>query len=500
MKTKKWQVVTISSLAVIVVEVVLFFLLTLPAMRTNSLFKALESGDATEARDIYGKLSSGKQSKVREKLGDFGTYQVNEYINGKLEYDKLSKQLEAASKLDKKKCPEIMEEYIGKASSVELVNIFETASKDYLVNEDYYSDTFEDCSDRFSEIYYSMDNSDMADDELEACIQSKQDAFDAGDLEIDEYKAYANAGTYLFSYGTEAYDIASDMSDKAYYIGVYQEDLDEAQEYYDNEEYFECIEYCDDELEWSFYSDEDETGYKAKFQTLRDDAYETGKTYYLDKAESLINSGDTYGGEEILTKMDEVYGDDVDTSAVWALTRAAWMTAYVDFMGDWESHIRADVVSGVKVGNYDDPSTVNVDDYLPYDIYLYDFDDNGVPEMMLRTYDYRYYIYTYDGSNVVFTGLLSLVSLTEKPRLLTEPISMPENMVQGYELLEFANNAWTVVEYYITDGVTYEVNGESVSMETAEEMHNRFEDMQTSEYIDYDSIDNYEDFIYSYGQ
>ena len=496
MKTKKWQVVTIVSLVAIVIEVVLFFLLAMPAMKTNKLFKALDAGDASEASDIYDSLSDGAQEKVQEKLDDFGTYQVNQYIDGKLEYDKVKKILDAASGLDKA-CSKVMAVYNNKADSIELVKLYEAGVQDYMVNEDTWSSGFEDAYDDFGDIYWSMDDESVADDELYNYFDAKYQAYQEGTLDVDAMDAYAYTGEYFFAYGTDAYDLASQVSSDMYYIKMYQEDLEIAQQYYDEEDYFSCIDYCDNELEWSFYEEDDTTGYKEKFQALRDDAYEAGKTYYLTEAENLINSGDVEGGQDILTRMDELYGDDVDTSSVWALTRGAWMIAYVEYMDNWRTNVPADMVSGVKIGNYDDPATLDYSTYEPYELYLYDFDENGTPEMLLRGYDYHYFIYTYDGSKVVFTGAVCLVSIPDTSKLLVEPISCPEGY-EGYELLRFENNAWVVEEYYIGNGTDYEVNGQPATAEEAEAVYNKFYDMDTSTTLEYADIDDYEEFIYSY--
>jgi hypothetical protein len=174
------------------------------------------------------------------------------------------------------------------------------------------------------------------------------------------------------------------------------------------------------------------------------------------------------------------------------------MTPYVEFMDNWEENLRNDVASADAIGPYDDPKTLDMDTYLPDEIYLYDIDGNGTPELMLAGDDYTYFIYTYDGSNVVFTGAIRIASLAGDSQIVAEPISAPDGIMQAYELLTFVDNTWTVGEYYMTDGETYEVNGVEATEEEAEALYNEFYDMKQSVYLDYDYIDDYEDFIYSY--
>jgi biopolymer transport protein ExbD len=498
MQTKKWKNITIVSLIAIVVEVVLLFVLVAPAIKSNKLFKNIEAGKEKKAVKVYDEMSKSQQKRVRKKLDDFGTYQVNQYIEGKKTYDDIIDSLEVAAELDDD-TEDIMEIYIGKAASIELVKLYETAVAEYIKDDGDLSDLFDECDDKFYDIWYDLDDTDAADEELCDYLNAKYDDYKAGNMDAETMNMYAEVGYYyVFAYSSDAFDLSSDIVSDMYYVRMYEDDLAEAQEYYDNEEYFDCIEACEDELDWYFYDDKDETGYKEKFQALYDDAYETGKTYYLSQAEDLINSGDIDGGKDLLYDIEDVYGDDVDTSSVWELTRGAWMTPYVEFMDNWEENLRSDVASADAIGPYDDPKTLDMDTYLPDEIYLYDIDGNGTPELMLAGDDYTYFIYTYDGSNVVFTGAIRIASLAGDSQIVAEPISAPDGIMQAYELLTFVDNTWTVGEYYMTDGETYEVNGVEATEEEAEALYNEFYDMKQSVYLDYDYIDDYEDFIYSY--
>jgi hypothetical protein len=505
-KTKKWNIITIISLLLIVVEAALVFIFVIPAEKYDKIFEYLEAGKDKKAAAIYEELSDRQQSSFREKLGDFGTYQVNQYIDGDKSYDEIINPLYSAYNLDSKKTPDIMDEYIGKAASLELVKIYDSMALDYADNQDYYSDVYNEGSNDFYNIYSGLnyDSSEesessrsMADQALLDYLNTVYAEYKAGDMDMDTMTAYAKTGISVFFSNTDEYDLAYDINDNLYYIKKYQEEYECATGYYDAEDYFECVDYCDEELRWYFESGEDTTGFKEKFTSLRQDAYEKGKTFYLSQAEDKINSGDVDGGESLLRKIEDRYGDEVDTSEAWEMTHEPWMTPYVEYMSSWEEHVRADVVSGVVIGSYDNPATLDMNVYLPEYIYLYDIDGNGTPELMLGAEDYTYYIYTYNGSNVVFTGAVRIASMTGSEKILAQPISMPEGY-EGYELLTFSGTTWSVDEYYITDGETFIVNGEASTYEAVDEMYNRFYDMQQSVYLDYTDIDGYENFIYSY--
>lgn len=506
MKSKKWTNIAIVSLVLIAVELVLLFVLVLPTMRLNKVYKLLDNGDVTEVKEVYGKLSDGKAEKFGELLPDFATYEVNKFIDGKIEYDELKEVFKTIEKCSKSYSDKLEDAYLN-ADMIQLKKLYLDAVSIYM--EDEYSDDYDEKGDQFYDIMwgYSDDDSygvsyyenDEVQNMLKAVLEEKYDAFIAGDIDYDTMEAYAEVACDFFE--GDSYYYASEIDNDLYWIETYSDAYETAKEYYDNEEYFECIEECDNQILWYFSEDGegDTTGYYEKFKQLRDDAYEAGKTYYITKAEDLINNGDTYEGEELLKQIEEVYGDDVDTSSVWELTRDAWMTPYVEFMDDWDANVRAAINSGIIVSEYDNIALLSYDDYTPYSIYLYDIDENGTPELMLRADDYIYYIFTYDGSEVIYTGAVKITSLYDGPYMIIECMTPPDGYY-GHEFIMFDGKSWSVVEYYLAndDEGLYIVNGMDATVDEAIEEQDRLYDMVRSDYLDYADIEDYEDFIYSY--
>ncbi|MCM1288368.1 MAG: hypothetical protein NC240_08650 [Clostridium sp.] len=490
MKNKKWTTVTITSLVVIIVEVILLFVLILPGKKVNDVFKELENGNGRKADRILDEMSDSGEKKVNDYMNDFATYQCNQYLDGNITYEKLDKTLSAIDELDDYYA--FSQPYYSHVASTEMLRLYEQGYAEYQANWE--SALYDDLKDQSKEVYYNLYYSDKTDDDLKAYLQEKYDSFLNGSLSYDDIKDYVRVAEDFF--GGDALSYAYDIDSDLYMIESYQEDYDTAKEYYDNQQYFETIEECDS----VYISDNDTTGFYEKFQTLRQDAYDAGKTYYVQQAEDCANAGDYTTAKEIIAQIKEVYGTEVDTSAVEALMKDPWMDAYAAYVSNATENLKADAATGVKIGNCDDTSTINVDEYIPEEIYLYDFDGNGTPEMLL-TVDTYAWIVGFDGQNAVLTGFVHAATFCDAPYFITIPMLMPEGY-SGYALLELSNNVWNVVTYYYAanDGSRFEVDGAEVSYDECSAKHDEIAQYENKDIkVNYgDVIENYEAVIYNY--
>lgn len=490
MKNKKWMTVTIASLVLIIIEVILLFVLILPGKKVNDVFKELENGNGRKADRILDELSDSGEDKVKDHMDDFATYQCNQYLDGKITYEKLDKTLSAINELDD--YYQFSRTYYSYVASKEILKLYEQGYTEYKTNGE--TSLYDSLEDQSEDIYYGLYDTDNVDEELKAYLEEKYNSFLNGNLSFEDMQAYVYVAEDFF--GGDALSYAYDIDSDLYMIESYQEDYDTAKEYYDNKQYFETIEKCD-----SVYIDEnDTTGFYDKFQALRQDAYDEGKTYYVKQAEDCANSGDYATAREIIAQIKEVYGTEVDVSAVEALMKDPWMDAYAQYVENVTENLKTDAATGVKIGNCDDTSTINVDDYIPEELYLYDFEGNGTPEMLL-TYDTYAWIIGFDGTNAVLTGFVQAATFCDVPYFVTIPMLMPENH-SGYALLEFSNNAWNVVTYYYAadDGSRFEVDGAEVSYDECSAKHDEIAGYENKDIkINYgDFIENYEDVIYNY--
>lgn len=482
--------VTIASLVFIIVEVILLFVLILPGKKINDVFKELENGNGRKADRIIDELSDSGEDKVKDYMDDFATYQCNQYLDGKITYEKLDKILSAINELDD--YYQFSRTYYSYVASKEILKLYEEGYTEYKTNGE--TSLYDSLEDQSEDIYYGLYDRDKVDEDLKAYLEEKYNSFLSGNLSYDDMKAYVYVAEDFF--GGDALSYAFDIDSDLYMIESYQEDYDTAMEYYDNKQYFETIEKCDS----VYISENDTTGFYDKFKDLRQDAYDEGKTYYVKEAEDCANSGDYTTARQIIAQIKEVYGTEVDVSAVEALMKDPWMDAYAQYVANVTENLKTDAAAGVKIGNCDDTSTINVDDYIPEELYLYDFDGNGTPEMLLTNDTYAWII-GFDGEKAILTGFVQAATFCNVPYFVTIPTLMPENH-SGYALLEFSNNAWNVVTYYYAadDGSRFEVDGAEVSYDECSAKHDEIAGYENKDIkINYgDFIENYENVIYNY--
>lgn len=496
-KTKKNLIITAISLGVIVIDVVLLFVLVIPAIRINSFFKTAEKGKEKETRRIYRSLSSSGKDKAEDLIEDFATYECNRMIKGEIDYSEMSDTFKAIENADED-FDIYLEDAYAKAASCRLVQIYEDVSQELYKNG--LTDLFYELYGEFDDIYYDNDNYEAGtvDQALYDYLNDKYSLFKEGIMEYEELDAYADAGYDLFSYDTDAYNLAYDISNELYYYDTYSDDYDEAMAYYDDGEYMDCYDYCEDELYWYFGDDDDGTGFKEKFNDLMNDAYETGKTAYPEQIEELAAS-DKSAARELLAEVNEFYGDDIDTSSVADLCYEKWQNAYVEYIEDLDANLAADMAAGVNVGNYNDSTAISYEDNKPSYICLNDFDENGVPELVISSYDIDY-VLTYNGTKVILTGCIDIYALADDARVVNNPVTISENWEYNRELIKFDGTSWTVekcaYESYTND--KYIVDGSYVDYDEADDVYYEIQDYNNGDYVSQEYISSYEEYIYGY--
>ncbi len=490
MNRKKWTTITIISLIVFALEIVSVFVFILPSKNINDVFKALEEGNSKKAEAALDKLSDKNEDKVEELMDDFATYQCNQYAQGAIDYNKLHQILQSIDDMDD--YYGFSREFHTYAASKEIIKICDLAYEENNANGK--SSIFYEYQTQVTDIYYDINERTYIDEELKKFIDEKYDSYLAGTMSFDEISEYMDVASYVLPGDASYYAI--DLQMQLSLIEDYQEKYDIAKKYYDDMKYFETIEECDN----AAVPESDVTGFYDKFKTLRQDAYDAGKTYYVKEAENLANANDYEGARDIINSIKEVYGDEVDTSELEALVVAPWMEVYAKYMKNMEKNLKRQAAKGVKIGECDDSTLINVDDYMPDKMYLYDFDNDGIPEMLLTNGSYAF-IVGYNGERAVLTGFVQAATFCDAPYLITIPTAMPEGYI-GYALIKLENCKWSVEEYYYAaeDGSKYIVNGSEVDYDTCNAEHDKIATYENKDIeIDYgDYVENYEEVIYGY--
>lgn len=483
---KKYKVLLIIAAVLVVVDLVGFFVFASPAMKMNKLFKALNDGDSKAAQSAYRELSDNGRTKANDLLIDFAYDKENKLENDKIKYKEFSKCMDAATSVTKK-IPTEVTDFKAKGDRYQMTSLYEDCAKEYINNKQ--SDEYIKLRNSFLDIYDNYTDDTEFDNAMVEYLDEKNEEFRNNTITADELNAYAYTGADLFNGYSSAYDKSTMIANDLQNIQKYETHYQEAQDYFDNDQYYECYDYCQNEITYYFSSGNDTTGYSEKFEKLKNDAYEKGKAYYLEQADTAVANGNTDEAKEILQKIDEFYEGTVDTSAAWESTHEPWMTPYVEYITNINNTVKNDMASAPATGDYNDPSKMDSSYIYISEFGLYDFDENGIPELVAIDNDHHLkFIYTYDSDKVVLTGVFNTtLTYSDGPGLIINLLTLPDGW-EGRSLIELSGKTWTEKEsYYANFGEEiYKVNGKNV---TNDEVNSE------SDYMD---IRSYSLYLYTY--
>ncbi len=517
MKSKKWIIIGLISLALIVAELVLLFVWVLPGMKKNKALKSIEDGNVSEAKTLFSELSDSAVNDLRNDVNDIIVYKSNLYLEGKTDYSSFyntMKAVESVSRYNEMTYEAFKTVNIPRMQTVyeELVTATINKSKDADAKLDEFRH-LKRCenSDDDTGIYYGWVNGKDREYEkdvqtaMDSYLKEKYDAYKAGRLDYEKMNIYAaTAGSAWYSDYT--YEVQTELS----YDKYFSEYLDEAKSYYDKDDYWQAMKKIDNVREW--YKEEEvyQNNWQSKFDTLYSEAENKAKVYYPQKAIDAAKNGDTATAETIIRELKKHFGDDFDVSQIEQNMHADWQRAYVEYMADWKKNLERDVVEGAAGGDYFEMTKEELEQKLPTKVFLMDIDGDSVPEMLLSAKD-TLYIFTYSSSKVVYTGQFPWLGLGDKNTLVAAKTGEEEGINLTMEvLLSFDNAKWSV-RSMVAQG---EANGQKVygvgnspdraDLKTVDEAAYNDAKAAIESEIKKTSlsggalIDNYEKFIYNY--
>lgn len=445
MNNKKNGLLGVLGLVITVIALIVLFSVLVPLSNRAKAFKLVQEGEARKAKRYINEFTDSQKEQFEEDLNDYIVYVTNQYIDGKMTYGEARKVLLCVENL--KSFKGITENAFARINAVELDRFISSkakASKDGNYNYDdvkVVNDLYRvyDGDDDYFYSDFKNDYSEFVEKYLDKKLEAKYTSYTEGKISYEEIRAY--------SYILEASRIHSskviDIENRLYYDSLYNEELKTAQGYIDSKEYIMAIDLLKSDIRW-YENDDSFKDYKKKFLELYDTAYKEGKEYYLGKLKEYAEAGQFDELKSTYRSMKDVYGSDLDDKEIQDIIHQPWMDAYVEFMKNWEQNLKTDVATGVKIGDYFDSSTVKVDNYKPDEINLVDLDGDGVPELIL-SYISVAYVYTYDGSKVVFTGVFQYYGITEDNKVIISG-SIPvkdADVAKLHQLLKFEKGKWT---------------------------------------------------------
>ncbi len=428
-----WKKLLIISLIIILLEVIGAVVVMLPFYARNMVFVNIEKGDAVKTKGYFDMLNEDGQDKVYDYLDDFAATICQDYIDGKKTYEETVASLDAIREIEGNN--EIADRYIRDVASNEFKKI---------LNESYEADMARDTNTSFN----LQPKLDLVKQRLDNATREK--------LMIsflnEKYKSFLNeeiTGEGISAVCTlvvdnayyEAYDYAGVIASNAGCVVMYRNLYSELQEDMNSNNYFDVLDKSSGVM-----VDKWDERYKALFEDIYTQAYETGKEYYPQKLDELVASDNKKEAVELMDNIEKYYGDEIDTSAAENKLFEKWQQVYLEFM---ESFAPASAAH-----------TVNT-------VLLYDINDDDVPEMFLfdiADIDMAYIgceVYNVSSNKCKHLGYYNVINICDDGYLITLPASGGGD--EAYALTAYDGSKLAEEDDCKKVGESYYVNGQEVS-------------------------------------
>ena len=469
MKSKKWIVVTIISLVLIAASVVFAFVWMLPMIKKNSALNKLAEGESADIAEMIADMDADQKTEIKKDVNDVVVYSVNQYLDGKKNYNETYKVLKAVEQI--KACRGMSAEGFRLMNIPKLKQIYEEGVQLYTEDK---NDAYDEKEEEFSwiyhaklkdvdeELYYNWDSAargtydEAVQSALDEVLKEKYDEFSAGTVTYEEVKKYDEvAKDFWYS------DYAFEVSNELYYDEYFQERLADYQKDYDEKEYFDVLDNIR-YLKENYSGEKAWDRWKDRFEELNNKAEETGKTYYVDQAIQYVNDGDTYEAEWLMSRMKSYFGEDFDLSkveeAIKANTHEEWMEEYVALMDNWKSELNNDLPYAGMTAELIDCKQLSADIINPQNVVLYDFNNDGVPELALKGAEYTA-VYAYNGYGTELTGVITLMGVGNPPYAAIALTQEIEEGVPAYAeaLIRYKEECWFLDKIVATTSYLGEV-------------------------------------------
>ncbi|MBR1508182.1 MAG: hypothetical protein IJ619_09300 [Eubacterium sp.] len=473
---KKWKVILIISLILMVIEAGAAVFYVLPAYYKASFFSAIEETKLDTAEEILAMDFGFVKRAVDKDIDDYIVYHANEYLEGKSDYYTSREPLINI---------EHMEEYKGRTekafvamNSYKLSKLYEDAAADYEVNAagrtDYLNEDIHleylnvyHCESNLYNYYenfsaeYCQDIAKVMDDYL----AEKYAAFKEGKLDYSKMNAYIQVA-YLYFPET---DYAKGLVSELLNVGAIDTAYNSAMNFFNSGEYVECVKQCDTAL--STYKDDSSFGlYEDKLNKLRKDAYDAGKTAYKDRIKEMVDKGDLAAAKSLIDTLDQVYGKDINISELEALTVPDWKKFYKEFTADFKEKLKKETAKGIKAADTFDSKDIDVDEHTPVSAAVKDIDGDDIPELLLYN-DSVIYVLNCDFEGAHLTGCMGYTGFSDD-----KLVAIGGGNLEDIYILSFVEGEWKLDKSFriaeANDKKVYYIGSEVVTEDAYNEAKN----------------------------
>ena len=405
-------------MVLIALEAASVFILILPGRNKNLMFEALRNGNGDEASDLYGKVKFFAAKDIEDDIKGFLITETNGYLKGQNSYDEFASRVSAVEKIDDYKGSSF--EYMKAANLTQLTGLYEKGYTEKAINS---GNNLFDIWDDFDDVYNIYDKNgksltdnygskseeyfDYIDSGLDDYLKEKYEAFKSGNLDAAAITAYTDVALEFFV----DTDYANKVNSEIAAIAAYEKELELLNSMMAEKDYFGVISRASDDI--SKYENEMYfENYKEQFKSIYDEAYSTGMKEGLEKAKADAEAGKKKEARDEVAELKQIFGDDVDTTAIENIIVPEWARGYIAFIADLGGQFNAVMAKGPEIymlagkndkeKSFDGPAKhTKIDTSAIKNVWLEDIDGNGIPELMLSADETPHYIFTWSGGEVI---------------------------------------------------------------------------------------------------
>lgn len=485
-KNKKWLVIGIISLVLLIGAAVASYFFVLPEIQKNQFFDYIKKGDlnlADDAQKVMNKLSKDNKEDAVEMAEDLIVKETNDYLSGKDDYSSLKNILVVVENI--KECWGITSECFTAANKVELAKIYDQMvasgmdSSDYADKKQEFRDVFyitakssdpeggETDTDYLSYFDESVQSAyiDSIQSDLEAKLKKTYDGYVTGSVTADQLSAEADImGDAVYGcYGGSGF--ANDVHEELAVVKAIEEKIELVNSDIEQKLYNEAVNECKNCIasygESTYYA-----GYKSKIDELQKKAYDDGLAYYKSQFDEFVKAKDKDGAQALYDKIKDNYAEAFKIDEIIGGMKPEWADAYIGFIKDLDKNLKA----GMDL-------TTDMDAAMPLasdafiagdavDYLIADLDGNKVPELIIMG-DTMSHIITYENGKAVYvatTGILATTA-TSGTYVTAYVVKGDKEAVENYVEFTLSGSKITVVGSAYgkatSDGATsFKVNGQ----------------------------------------
>ncbi|MGN0436563.1 MAG: hypothetical protein ACI4D8_08045, partial [Wujia sp.] len=315
---KTWIRIIVISFFLVAIEAVGTLIFIRPYLNRNQVFQTIYDGQLSKSQKYYDLLNDRGKQAVSDYFDGYAAWMCEEYIAGKLSYERMSAGLDAINSIDE--TGTVFAKYKDLVNENELVA---TIIKLRTADVGYDSDAKYAAQETMTGLMQRMD-SDTREAIMVKFLNQRYMGFLEGSVSPEDMKGYAGIVMGVSYY--DAYIDAGTIVANVDYVMGYRVKYDEILTLISDQQYFEAMDLCG-----SVILEPSDTTYIELFSNAYNEAYSLGRDYYPQVIDDYINEDKLSEAVELLTKLETIYGDDIDSSAIQEKMATDWMKGYIAF-------------------------------------------------------------------------------------------------------------------------------------------------------------------------